>query len=875
MKKFFIIPHTHWDREWHKTYEEYRVRCIDFFDDVIDVLENTDFPCFILDGQTSVLRDYLEIKPNNKERIVELVQKGKLKIGPWYVQPDEFIPSLESLIKNLLISKNIANEFGDEMKIGHLPDSFGQSATMPTVLSGFGIKDVVFYRGFTEDLSQKNVFMWQGIDQSEVLAHWLPIGYGNGMFLSGELESDLKVINGEVSKLGERAFDENYLLLSGSDQCFLKEHLTKTAEQLNEFYKNDNQEYEFKVCGMEDYFASVRQSQVEIERIFAELRFGKRSRVHNSISATRQDIKAKNRKVERLYEKALEPTSVLVELLGGKYRKQLIEKGELYYIENHAHDSICSVCTDKVHEEINLRLDKAEQIAKTIMQDNKLAIYEAINFEKGSRPIVIFSSDSVKGVQKTYATVSTKNSNFKIKDSKGNDVEFEIVSQTRYNQKDEIVALSVIPDDWYYRSEIFILKEFAFVGYETLYIDENVAQETVFQIEQKSSKIQNEFYELEVNSKGGIDVYCKKDDKKHLNQFKIIDVGNAGDEYDFSPPFNDRIITSDNCLKNSRVKVSAFESQIVNEYEMYVPKTTTNERREEECELMKITSTYTLTKDIDRIDVKTTIQNNAENHKLSVEFDFDECFDTHFGTTANGIIKRDSGCKFLQKSIDEKWSEWHYPVYQLCGYMFLQNHFLLMSKSQLQYETTLENQHTKVMLTLLSSVSKMGNENLKYRPGRRSGAVCNTPDSKMLGEYTADYAVSFSKDKDCVSRKYFAKNTAINYAQQNDNGIYADKIQLVQTNIEISSFKKSENSQGYIVRLINRSGEDYENENVLFNLSLFKKCEIVDLKEDAVANENVIIKMKNNADMSNKNIFSGICHIKKMKHGEIITLRLN
>lgn len=101
-----VVAHTHWDREWHKTFQEYRVKLIRFFDDLIELLYNDEnFTSFMLDGQTIILEDYLEIKPYMKEKIKDLIKKGKLVIGPWYVQPDEFIPSGESLIRNLILGE--------------------------------------------------------------------------------------------------------------------------------------------------------------------------------------------------------------------------------------------------------------------------------------------------------------------------------------------------------------------------------------------------------------------------------------------------------------------------------------------------------------------------------------------------------------------------------------------------------------------------------------------------------------------------------------------------------------------------------------------------------------------------------------------------
>ncbi|MBT6972442.1 MAG: hypothetical protein HOA04_04990, partial [Euryarchaeota archaeon] len=88
-----VTPHVHWDRAWYLPFQQYRYRLIEFVDDLLDLLEDEDaeYPSFEFDGQTVVLEDYLEIKPENKSRIEALVKAGKLGVGPWYVLPDEFI----------------------------------------------------------------------------------------------------------------------------------------------------------------------------------------------------------------------------------------------------------------------------------------------------------------------------------------------------------------------------------------------------------------------------------------------------------------------------------------------------------------------------------------------------------------------------------------------------------------------------------------------------------------------------------------------------------------------------------------------------------------------------------------------------------------
>ena len=62
-----VVSHTHWDREWYRPYQVFRTRLVDVVDAMIELLDkDVDYRYFHLDGQTIVLDDYLEIRPENE-----------------------------------------------------------------------------------------------------------------------------------------------------------------------------------------------------------------------------------------------------------------------------------------------------------------------------------------------------------------------------------------------------------------------------------------------------------------------------------------------------------------------------------------------------------------------------------------------------------------------------------------------------------------------------------------------------------------------------------------------------------------------------------------------------------------------------------------
>ena len=57
---------THWDREWYRTFQGFRYGLVKMMDTLIEKLESGELWNFTFDGQTIVLEDYYEIRPDNK-----------------------------------------------------------------------------------------------------------------------------------------------------------------------------------------------------------------------------------------------------------------------------------------------------------------------------------------------------------------------------------------------------------------------------------------------------------------------------------------------------------------------------------------------------------------------------------------------------------------------------------------------------------------------------------------------------------------------------------------------------------------------------------------------------------------------------------------
>ncbi|GAP53872.1 putative mannosylglycerate hydrolase [Arthrobacter sp. Hiyo6] len=126
-----LVPHTHWDREWYEPFQVFRFQLVRMFDEVLKTAEADAGFRFTLDGQTAAIDDYLEIRPENRERVKAMVSRGQLALGPWQILLDEFLCSGETIIRNLQMGISGAQALGGYMKVGYLPDMFGHVARCP------------------------------------------------------------------------------------------------------------------------------------------------------------------------------------------------------------------------------------------------------------------------------------------------------------------------------------------------------------------------------------------------------------------------------------------------------------------------------------------------------------------------------------------------------------------------------------------------------------------------------------------------------------------------------------------------------------------------------------------------------------------------
>ena len=353
-KKVIAYLHTHWDREWYREFEVFRLRLLRVFDNVLDLLEDNKIPSFYFDGQVSALLDYLEIRPEKEKQVRKFIAEKKLFIGPFYTLIDEFLTDRTVFEKNLEIGLKISKDFGCTDFIGYFADTFGHSKNIPPLLIKFGIDKCIVWRGCGDIPSE---FRFNGINTVNLIR-----GYFMDIFSAPlTIEQKAEWLKGNLDKIAAKSKD--YLLLPiGADHLGVEPDITEQINKVNSLLED----YEIKLSNPFEYFELVKDNFKSFEWN-DELRDNSLTFILQGSFSARMKLKQYNVKCTYLLEQA----DKLQKKYGSQYNA-IIEYAYKLLLKNQAHDGIYGCSTDLVHRENITRYEKIIQIANTIIEELRL-----------------------------------------------------------------------------------------------------------------------------------------------------------------------------------------------------------------------------------------------------------------------------------------------------------------------------------------------------------------------------------------------------------------------------------------------------------------------------------------------------------------------
>ena len=345
----FVIPHTHWDREWYERFEGYRARLVPMVSRLLDLLErDPDFRSFTFDGQTIAIQDHLEKRPEDRPRVEALVNAERLFIGPWHVLADLLLVSGESIIRNLQEGLRTAGELGRAARVAYVADPFGHPAQLPQILRAFGYDTYVFARGMgDEGESVGSEFWWEAPSGDRVRAAHLVDHYSNALPLVGPADEDAPSLRRRVAAKTARILDrltryangDSLLLMVGDDHVEAYARLPEAVRVMREVLPN----VDARIASLEEYATAMPPLQHVVR---GEIASGRYRPILRGVNSTRVWIKQENVACERLLLERCEPLDALT---GGTAREELRELWRML-LQNHPHDSICGCSIDAVHD---------------------------------------------------------------------------------------------------------------------------------------------------------------------------------------------------------------------------------------------------------------------------------------------------------------------------------------------------------------------------------------------------------------------------------------------------------------------------------------------------------------------------------------------
>ena len=807
-RQLMVVSHSHWDREWYLPFEAFRARLVGMLDRLLHLLEtNPDYKHFMLDGQSIILEDYLEIRPDRRQDIARQVQAGRLLVGPWYVLADEFLAGGEALIRNLQIGLAIARRFGPPMMVGYLPDMFGQIVHMPSILAGFGIPAAVIWRGVDRSIPTSE-FLWRAPDGSEVLAIHLPEGYALGRALPRERELLMDRLHNIRQALEPWASTPYLLVMNGDDHLEPQPELPAVIARANE----NLEDAALVHTTLPAFIEAVRQEMDARGHswpcVEGELRSGQRAFILSGVTSTRMWIKQRNQECEDLLLRWAEPFSAWANLLRQRRSEGdaraaadagLLSTAWRLLLQNQAHDSICGCSIDAVHDEMAVRFRRCQGLADAVSRD-ALRYLADMAAPEGGAQVVVFNP--LNGPRSDFCTARLPSQDGRqplaLADEGGKRVPLQPL-------RPSLPSPGVIQE----RGEVgFLARDVPAYGYKTFGFI--YGKPTRPGRPRPARAMENDRFRVEASTLDGTISLMDKTSGVTLHGLnRFVDGGDCGDEYNYCPPTHDEL--ADSPRRPPRIRLvedgpARSTLEVALDYSLPQGLTTDRQgrsRRRCTCHIVSRASIYA---GVPRLDFETEVDNPVEDHRLRVHFPTSlrtrvAHAEQHFGVLARPLAMPED---------DGTWAEAPVGTHPQKSFVDVsdgQRGLLLANRGLPEYEAIDGSQGVTIALTLLRCVGWLARPWLPNRRGQ-AGPPLAVPGAQCLGRHVFHYSLiphTGGWEAAFVQAHRFA-HPLRGVTTTTGKGQLAPRAGLLSvapSALVLSALRAADNGQGVIVRLYN------------------------------------------------------------------------
>ncbi len=870
-RQAILVSHTHWDREWYLPFNRFRVNLVEVVDRVLDSLENDPgFKNFVLDGQCSVLEDYLEAAPHQRERVARLIADGRLAVGPWYILPDEFLVSGEATVRNLLFGEKVTAPFGSVQKVGYMPDSFGHLAQIPQILGLAGIDSFIFTRGMGNEADDLGwLFRWIAPDGSSVLAVNQCDGYCNAAGLGfAEIwhahtrrQIDLDLATQKISTLLEkmdlRPGANPALLNNGCDHFPPQQDFSAVLKALRETHPATT----FTHGRFEDFLKAAREHTPDIERPSheGELLGGRDHLILSGVWSARMYLKQENEFCQNLLCRYVEPLLCMAHFIhGDDYPAGLIDTAWRELLRNHPHDSICGCSTDSVHKDMETRFAAVRQTGEQLLSRLADRLNPAFGRQESDNRTTVVSvanplplrRDEVIERLVVLQPLGYDLDNLRLLDEDGAEVPFRIMDRLFLERfwgidyraelfcADQLNLLDTYLDKFADRiigteddkdekdcflHILFLAADLPALGHRQYFLTDQAGQSTAPQpvpviavLDNDQARLENDLISVLLHPDGTFDLTDKKTGRLYPGLNLLEDTEDTGDEYDYSHAQIGCSYFSGGLEGKIRLlETTSLQACAEARFRMDLPRSLERHRksRQKRNARCDVRVRLTLRAESDRVDIETDFNNHAFDHRLRAWFPTGIKTQTVVSDGHFMLNKRP-----LRRPTDPNWDQPAPGTWPQQDFSVLQDDRLeglaIFNRGLPEFETWSDDDGAAIYaVTLLRCVDWLSRDDFPTRKNTNAGPTLHTPDAQCYGRHTFRYAVApFTGDlldagiKDMSERYRTPPITHQGVADQMRPG-GVSFLEKANSRVSITAIKRSEDGKTLIIRLCNLSRE--------------------------------------------------------------------
>lgn len=866
---FHVITNTHWDREWRYAFQRNRQQLVDMMDSALEILENEpEFRAFHLDSQSIVVKDYLEIKPQNKERITRLAGEKRLLHGPWYILPEEYQVGGENLIRNLLIGHKVSNAHGGVSKIGYSPFSWGQISQLPQIYNDFDINLIMFYRGINAIESPQAEFIWRGADNTEMVSSrfstfprynfyfyvYRPVAHNeqfsdtqqpwqeDTLFHPADKElhdEDYSIISPhtdyhpenieeQVNKLIEDQYEDfttpHKIWMEGHDSSGPNVQTARIIQDIKRKMPHIN----VKHSTLEEYADALYKS---VDRDKLDVVEGERRSAQNNYrcwnlygytTSARMYLKQMNFDAERWIQYYAEPFNIFSMLMGRDINDQYPEKAWELLVENSAHDSIGGCSLERIHEDMVNRYKQSKEIATGLFSRASSYLANQLNTSSFNSLARDEQQDDIfltvmnplnyrrTEVAEAYIDIPVEKDKggFNLLDANGVKLRKEVLERYRF---DPVVEQLINRPKYMEMMRYHVVVRLEDIPSYSLkaYHVQPAAREAEKEDYSQEASLENAFLKVEANDDGSLNITDKQRGVTYHNTAYFFDEGEAGQAW-IHKKYGMDFSTPGRKARVSKSFTSSMLNELLIEHELELPV----DLRERDKDNPRTAATHirlrvSLREEARHLELNVEVDNHSESHRLRMMFPSGLAATHSYGEGQFDVVKRS-----LERPDTSDWVEqpmYDFPMHHFVDLTDGEKGMAILVDGLKEYEVLPDEQNT-LAITLFRGFEYKINPAAPQDYSHEKG-------SQMPGRSTyrlAFYPHAGNWEQGAVYREACRFNYTLRMGQsgplKGSLGTEAAFLEVQPESLVVSAMKKPEdpNFNGFVLRLFNPSENETE-----------------------------------------------------------------